>query len=115
MAKKLIWKDNTEPPKDRIWIKLDNTGNVTGIYEFNGNNWIKIATGTATSDGGVWTGTAENMTIVSLDGSVITVLGDQTVTPNTIAVRTETGQLRAADPIVEEDLVTLKMIMWNNA
>lgn len=104
MAKKLIWKDNTEPPKDRIWIKLDNTGNVTGIYEFNGNNWIKIATGTA-----------ENMTIVSLDGSVITVLGDQTVTPNTIAVRTETGQLRAADPIVEEDLVTLKMMMWNNA
>ena len=51
------------------------------------------------------------MTIVSLDGSVITVLGDQTVTPNTIAVRTETGQLRAADPIVEEDLVTLKMMM----
>ena len=115
MAKKLIWKDNTEPPKDRIWIKLDNTGNVTGIYEFNGDSWIKIATGTATSDGGIWTGTAENMKNVSLDGTVITVFGDQASNPNTVAVRTETGQLIAADPIVEEDLVTLKMIMWNNA
>jgi hypothetical protein len=51
------------------------------------------------------------MKIVSLDGTVITVFGDQASNPNTVAVRTETGQLRAADPIVEEDLVTLKMIM----
>lgn len=117
MAKKLIWKDNTEPPKDRIWIRLDETGNVIGIYEYNGAKWIKIATGSINSgdenSGGTWTGTAENMKIVTLDGKVIDVEGSQSANPNTVAVRTSTGQLKAADPISEDDLVTLKLMMWN--
>jgi hypothetical protein len=31
---------------------LDETGNVMGIYEYNGSNWVKIATGvnSGTSD-----------------------------------------------------------------
>lgn len=119
MAKKLIWKDNTEPPKDRIWIRLDETGNVIGIYEYDGVRWVKIATGSINnsgsgdSSGGIWTGTAEDMKIISLDGSVITVEGSQSAISNTIAVRTSTGQLKAADPISDDDLVTLKLIMWN--
>lgn len=116
MAKKLIWKDNTEPPKDRIWIRLDETGNVIGIYEYNGVKWVKIATGSVNnSGGGTWTGTAENMKIITLDGEVLTVEGSQLAIPDTIAVRTSTGQLKAADPISEDDLVTLKLMMWNTA
>lgn len=116
MAKKLIWKDNTEPPKDRIWIRLDDIGNVIGIYQYNGDKWIKIATGSANSDnsGGTWTGTAENMKIVTLEGDVIDAKADQSITPNTVAVRTSTGQLKAADPVSEDDLVTLKLMMWNS-
>lgn len=117
MAKKLIWKDNTEPPKDRIWIRLDETGNIIGIYEYNGNNWVKIATGvnSGTSDGGYWTGTAEDIKLITLDGTILNVTGDQAAKPNTIAARTAGGQLKASDPIEDDDLVTLRCMSWNNA
>lgn len=117
MAKKLIWKDNTEPPKDRIWIRLDETGNIMGIYEYNGSNWIKIATGvnSGTSDEIYWTGTAENIQLITLDGTIINVTGDQAAKPNTIAARTATGQIKAAAAIEDDDVVTLKYLRWNNA
>ena len=51
------------------------------------------------------------MRIITLDGEVIDVEGSQAANPNTVAIRTSTGQLKAADPISEDDLVTLKLMM----
>ena len=53
MAKKTIWKDNTTPPTNYIWMRTDASGNVIGIYEYTNGSWVKIAStrGTAASNG----------------------------------------------------------------
>lgn len=52
---------------------MDNIGNIIGIYQYNGDKWVKIAIGSANSDnsGGTLTSTAENVKIVTLEWDVI--------------------------------------------
>lgn len=40
MAKKTLWIDNTVPPTDFIWLKLDADGKEIGYFEHNGKNWV---------------------------------------------------------------------------
>ena len=44
-AKKQIWRDNTEPPKNYIWKKTSDAGVELGTYIYNGKAWVKIANG----------------------------------------------------------------------
>jgi hypothetical protein len=49
MAKKTIWKDNSTPPTNYIWMRTDASGNLMGIYEYINGSWIKIASSRAIS------------------------------------------------------------------
>lgn len=111
MAKKQVWIDNTRPPTNYIWVKTDSNGNVTGVFQYNGSAWVRIAVG-------------RNTTTVEGDGIIeaITLNGDPiqigySIDPvaNTIAVRTETGTLKASTPSGNDlqELVTVEMISWN--
>ncbi len=42
MAKKTLWKDNTMPPTNFLWLKLDPWGEVIGLFEWNGVEWVKV-------------------------------------------------------------------------
>ena len=42
MAKKTLWKDNTMPPTNFLWLKLDSRGNVIGLFEWNGKEWVRV-------------------------------------------------------------------------
>ena len=57
MAKKTIWKDNTTPPTNYIWMRTDASGNVVGIYEYINGSWTKIAAarGVGSSNGTIMT------------------------------------------------------------
>lgn len=43
MAKKIVWKDNTTPPTNYIWMRTDASGNVIGVYEYINGSWTKVA------------------------------------------------------------------------
>lgn len=43
MAKKVVWKDNTTPPTNYIWMRTDASGNVIGVYEYINGSWTKVA------------------------------------------------------------------------
>lgn len=63
MAKKTIWKDNTTPPTNYIWMRTDASGNVIGVYEYINGAWTKIAAARGVS--------SSNGTITSSNGPVI--------------------------------------------
>lgn len=63
MAKKIIWKDNTTPPTNYIWMRTDASGNTIGIYEYTNGSWIKIGSSRGVS--------ASNGTVISNGGEVI--------------------------------------------
>lgn len=62
MAKKTIWKDNTTPPTNYIWMRTDASGNVIGVYEYTNGSWVKIASAKGIS--------ASNGTVLSSNGAV---------------------------------------------
>ena len=68
MAKKTIWKDNSTPPTNYIWMRTDASGNVIGVYEYTNGSWVKIAAGRGIN--------ASNGTVLSNNGSVDAV-GDK--------------------------------------
>lgn len=114
MAKKQIWKDNTMPPTNFIWCKLNEFGQIEGVYEHNGRYWVKIASGGGGSSEGVPTTSLPNKIYATdLSGNQITIDYSVNTAPNTIAVRTNYGSLRGAFPQQEDDLVPSKMMMWN--
>lgn len=63
MAKKTIWKDNSTPPTNYIWMRTDASGNVIGVYEYTNGSWVKIAAGRGIN--------ASNGTVLSNNGSVV--------------------------------------------
>lgn len=63
MAKKTIWKDNSTPPTNYIWMRTDASGNLMGIYEYTNGSWIKIASSRAIS--------SSNGTVISSSGEVV--------------------------------------------
>ena len=63
MAKKTIWKDNSTPPTNYIWMRTDASGNVIGVYEYLNGSWVKIAAGRGIN--------ASNGTVLSNNGSVV--------------------------------------------
>jgi len=63
MAKKTIWKDNTVPPTNYIWMRTDAAGNVVGVYEYINGSWTKIAAARGVS--------SSNGTIVTNNGTVV--------------------------------------------
>ena len=62
MAKKTIWKDNSTPPTNYIWMRTDASGNVIGIYEYTNGSWIKIGSSKVG---------AANGTVISNSGEVV--------------------------------------------
>ena len=46
-VKKPIWRDNTEPPKNYIWMKLSDSGSYLGTFEWNPlvERWVQISMG----------------------------------------------------------------------
>lgn len=49
MAKKIVWKDNTTPPTNYIWMKTDASGNVIGVYEYINGSWADVEVKTTDS------------------------------------------------------------------
>ena len=112
MAKKSIWIDNTRPPTNYIWAKTDASGNIIGVYQWNGSGWIKIAstTETVTPEGD---GTIKAIT---LEGEEIQLYYSMSAHPGTVVVRTDKGTILGVTPTGEDtqELVTAEMLMWNN-
>lgn len=109
MAKKTIWIDNTRPPINYIWAKTDASGNIIGIYQWNGSGWVKIAsnnTGTVTGDG--------TITAVTLEGEEVSVGYSMSPHPGSMVVRTDKGTLLSNTPDGEDpqELVTVEMLSW---
>lgn len=60
MAKKVVWKDNTTPPTNYIWMRTDASGNVIGVYEYINGSWTKVAArGLASSNGTITSSSGE--------------------------------------------------------
>lgn len=61
MAKKVVWKDNTIPPTNYIWMRTDASGNVIGVYEYINGSWTKVAAarGLASSNGTITSSSGE--------------------------------------------------------
>lgn len=114
MAKKQLWKDNTMPPTNFIWCKLNDFGQVEGVYEHNGVRWIKIASGSGGTNSGVPTTPIPNRIYATdLNGNQITIGYSVDPIPNTVAVRTNYGSIKGAFPKEEDDLMPAKMLMWD--
>lgn len=113
MAKKSVWIDNTTPPTNYIWVKTDEYGEVIGVYQYNGNGWIRIASGnnSIVSGEGV-------IAVTTLDGQETVIGYSENANPNTVVVRSDTGVIKAKTPVSEEDLndkntvVTVEMLTW---
>lgn len=67
MAKKVLWKDNTMPPTNFLWLKINAIDEIEGLFEWNGKRWVKIASG---EPGGDKPGSdsAEPVKVILLDG-----------------------------------------------
>lgn len=61
MAKKVVWKDNTIPPTNYIWMRTDASGNVIGVYEYINGSWTKVTAvrGLASSNGTIISSSGE--------------------------------------------------------
>ena len=59
--KKVVWKDNTTPPTNYIWMRTDASGNVIGVYEYINGSWTKVAAarGLASSNGTITSSSGE--------------------------------------------------------
>lgn len=76
MAKKAVWRDNTMPPTNYLWLKIGPSGEKLGLFEWNGFRWVKISTDDSQGGGGAGgTTTATNITFHALDGQVYTISG----------------------------------------
>ena len=111
MAKKQIWIDNTRPPTNYIWAKTDESGNIVGIYQYNGIAWVKIAAGrfaSVTDGDGV-------INAVTLNGDPIQIAYSIDPRPNSIIVRTDTGTIKAVTPTGNDlqEVATVEMLSWN--
>ena len=113
MAKKTVWKDDTIPPTNYIWVKTDTVGGVQGVYEHDGRKWVKIATGEG--GGGCMTGDGI-INVTDLHGHPMKINFSKAPDANTIVLRTDTGAVRVMSPKNPDeavDLATLNaMFSW---
>ena len=47
---KLIWRDNTMPPTNYIWMRTDMNDELIGIYEWRNGRWWKIRAKSGSGD-----------------------------------------------------------------
>lgn len=116
-SKRYVWKDNTEPPKNYIWIRLNDSGSYIGTYEYKHGRWEKIKE----MDSG--SGLEGLYVLLKSDAKIIyanDLLGNQTEIPYsdqvsnaTIAQRTADGRLKCAEAVDSDDAVTRADICWN--
>lgn len=120
--KKQVWRDNTEPPKNYIWERLNESGSYTGTFEYNGERWVKIKDSKPSGDGGNCTCgdkfvliTDEAKILYGTDeaGNAKFVLYSENPISSTVVTRTSDGRIKSADAKEENDVVTYKDICWN--
>lgn len=110
MAKKTIWIDNDRPPTNYIWAKTDDHGNILGVYQYNGVDWVKIASQVGPSVEGDGT-----ITAVTLEGETIQLNYSMSAISGTAVVRTDKGTILAKTPTGDDpqELITVEMLSWN--
>lgn len=120
--KKQVWRDNTEPPKNYIWERLNGSGSYIGTFEYNGERWVKIKDSKPSGDGGNCTCndkfvliTDEAKILYGTDeaGKAKFVLYSENPISSTVVTRTSDGRIKSADAKEENDVVTYKDICWN--
>lgn len=124
MAKKVLWQDNTVPPTNYLWLRMDAKGKIMGLYEHNGLTWVKIAgenkfpsdnPTSGSCDGCVQTSETPNSVYVTdLSGKQITINYSQAPVPDTIVQRTSTGSIKSAKPQDSDEVVVREMLEWIN-
>lgn len=109
MAKKTIWIDNTRPPTNYIWAKTDLEGNIAGVYEWNGFEWIKIASNNTVIGNGDGL-----ISAVTLNGEEVQMAYGMSPYPGSIVVRTDQGTILSNTPDGSnpQELVTVEMLSW---
>lgn len=121
--KKQIWRDNTEPPKNYIWERLNESGSYMGTYEYNGERWVMIRDKDKSDSGSTTCNCDGKFVYISKTPSVVygnDPSGKQTVikysngsTNNSLAMRTVDGRLKSKPAKESDDVITLKEICWN--
>lgn len=122
--KKQIWKDNTEPPKNYIWMRLNDSGSYLGTYEYNGDRWVLIKSKDTSDSGSTATcNCSEKFVYISKNANVVYAndpSGKQTVIKysnssmnNSLAMRTVDGRLKSKPAKESDDVVTLNDVCWN--
>lgn len=124
--KKQIWRDNTEPPKNYIWVRLNESGSYLGTYEHNGYRWVKIRD-TKSESGGSSSGTTcdcdgkfvyikktpEIVYATDKSGNQAEVKYSSDIVNNALVMRTSDGRLKSNPAKDLNDVVTLKDICWH--
>ena len=115
--KKQVWRDNTEPPKNYIWERLNESGSYIGTFEYNGERWVKIKDSKPSGDGGSCT--CGDKFVLITDEAKILYGTDEAgnakfvlYSENPIS-STSDGRIKSADAKEENDVVTYKDICWN--
>lgn len=120
--RKQIWRDNTEPPKNYIWERLNESGSYIGTYEYNGIRWVKIkdksdtgSTTTCTCDGKfVFVSKAPNVVYGNdKEGRQTIIKYSDSSVNNSIAIRTTDGRLKSRSAKESDDVITLNDFSWN--
>lgn len=114
MAKKSIWIDNTRPPINYIWAKTDSAGNIVGVYQWSGNEWLRIAN--EISGGGSTLKGDGIIKAYTLEGEEIEVAYSMSQNPGTVVVRTESGTILSKTPKGDnlQEVVTVEMLSWGD-
>mgnify|MGYP004552134463 CR=1 FL=1 len=121
--RKQIWRDNTEPPKNYIWEKLNESGSYVGTFEFNGERWVKIKDSSSENPGGGSCSCDDKFVYITKEKRIVYANGndgkqsyipyDTAPTENSLVMRTGDGRIKSAEAKEEKDVVTLKDICWN--
>lgn len=111
MSKKVFWKDNTTPPTNHIWCKTDGEGNVLGVYEHNGDTWVPIQR-PSTGDGVPVTNIPNQVYVTDEYGNQVTIDYSVSAIPNTIAIRSDKGNLKTGLPVDSDDCIPLSLFSW---
>lgn len=112
--KKQMWRDNTEPPKNYIWERLNESGSYIGTYEYNGSRWVRIR------DKDSNPGSSGNFVYVKVepkivyandkDGKQTSLKYSENADPDTLALRTVDGRIKSASARENNDVVTFQDI-----
>lgn len=123
-AKKQIWRDNTEPPKNYIWERLNDSGSYIGTYEFNGCRWVKIRNSNSSVSPGenpctckdkyVTISNSKNVVYATdSNGSQVQIPYLESVSKNTIVQRTSDGRIKSKEAKESGDVLTFNDLVWH--